>query len=146
MIEEEDPLDNVAGEGAQGGEECPLVCKVGGRGAVEWEVAGRGRWFGAYLAISSATAVVVFAQVLGSRNLAIVTLVSLLVVFHYRYRRIPNRIVVPAPADGPPLVSALMTCASVWPLLGSWPGASPNQAMTRLEPERYPTAVLVARL
>lgn len=56
----------------------------------------RKRWVVAYFGVASGTAVVLFALVLGSRNLAIATLVGLLVAFHYRYRTIPTRVVVSA--------------------------------------------------
>jgi hypothetical protein len=57
---------------------------------------GQGRWVWAYFIAAAGAAILLFAQVLGSRNLAIQTLVGLLVAFHFRFRRIPTRFVISA--------------------------------------------------
>jgi thiol-disulfide isomerase/thioredoxin len=57
---------------------------------------GRGRWVWTYFIGAAGAAILLFALILGSRNLAIQTVVGLLVAFHFRYRRIPTRFMVAA--------------------------------------------------
>jgi hypothetical protein len=56
----------------------------------------RRRWLWLYFALAALATVIVFALLLGSRSLAAGTLVGLLVVFNYRYRRIPRALVLAA--------------------------------------------------